>query len=101
MDAPKKMIRIVGGLRYSIDASTLIAHDRYWDGSNQERGGRNTYLYLTPRGRFFTVTLTQWQGERDKLTPITKEEAMDLYEGPLTEHVISYEAAFDVEVKDA
>lgn len=48
-----RMERIVEGKRYSTRTSTLLASDRYWDGSNWERSGRNCYLYVTPRGRYF------------------------------------------------
>ncbi len=74
----------------------------YWDGSNFERHGRNTWLYRTPGGRYFTVTKTQWQGERDILTPVDLEEAIRLYEQDLPEHDVDYEDAFpDVEVVEA
>lgn len=43
-----------------------------------------------------------WQGERDTLTPIDEADAIDLYEGPLTEHVEDYATAFPgVTVEDA
>jgi hypothetical protein len=67
-----------------------------------ERSGRNTFLYRTPHGAYFTVNLTKWQGERDTLTPVSQEEAIDLFEGSLTEHYVPYTEAFpDVDVKDA
>ena len=47
------------------------------------------------------MTLSQWQGESDDLTPCTLEEAIDLYEGSLTEHYEPYDVAFPgVEVVD-
>ncbi len=102
MRPPTKFERIIGGLRYSVATATLLAHDAYWDGSNMERHGRNVYLYRTPRGRYFTVTLTQWQGERDELTPISEEDARLLYEGPLTEHEVGYSNAFpDANIQEA
>jgi recombinational DNA repair protein (RecF pathway) len=67
-----------------------------------ERSGRNCFLYRTKNGAYFTVNLTQWQGERDTLTPITQQEAVDLFEGTLTEHHVKYAEAFPgVEVLDA
>jgi hypothetical protein len=86
--------RVVEGRRYAVATATLLAHDQYWDGHNWERSGRNTWLYRTPRGRFFVVTLTLWQGEQDTLRPVTEEEARELYEGPLSEHATEYEEAF-------
>jgi len=99
---PIRMSRIVNRKRYDTETATLIASDAYWDGHNWERSGRNTFLYRTPRGNYFAVYRTCWQGERDRLEPLTIEEALELYEGPLTEHEAEYEDAFPaIEVEDA
>jgi len=97
-----KFERIIGRKRYSVETAELIADDCYWDGHNYERSGRQTWLYRTPKGAFFTVTRTQWQGEDDSLTPISEGEAIELYEGRLSGHHVDYELAFpDVVVEDA
>jgi hypothetical protein len=102
MRAPENFSRIVGGLRYSTKTATLIAGDDRWDGSSFERHGRNTWLYRTPGGAYFTVTCTQWQGKSDTLKPLTEDEAIQLYENDLPEHMVDYEEAFPgVEIKDA
>lgn len=102
MKPPTNFTRIIGRKRYSVSAATLIADDAYWDGHNFERRGRNTFLYRTEKGAYFTVTLTQWQGERDHLEPIEQDEAIQLYETSLTEHHEDYATAFpDVEIVDA
>lgn len=102
MKAPESFVKIVDKKRYDVRTATLIAHDAYWDGHNFERRGRNTFLYRTPRGRYFTVTLSQWQGERDTLTPIDLDEAIELYEGALCEHAVAYAEAFpDVRIEEA
>ena len=102
MKPPEKFTRIVGRKRYSVATATLIAGNDYWDGHNFERSGRNMFFYRTPNGAYFTVTLTQWQGEDSHLDPVTLEEAISLYEGSLSEHEESYAEAFPgVEVKDA
>ena len=96
------MTRIVNRKRYDTDTATLIASDDYWDGHNFERHGRNRWLYRTRIGAYFVVTRTQWQGEMDSLEPVSVEEAVRLYEGPLSEHAVPYEEAFpDVAVTDA
>ena len=88
-----KMEAIIGRVRYRVADSTLLAHDCYWDGSNMERHGRNTFLYRTPRGRYFAVHLTMWQGERDYIEPLSEDEAYELYES-LPEHELEVEEAF-------
>lgn len=44
--------------------------------------------------------MTCWQGERDTITALTREEAMELYE-TLPEHYVEYEEAFDAVVEEA
>lgn len=102
MNAPTSFKRVVNGTRYDVTKATLIADNVYWDGHNMERNGTNTFLYRTPRGNYFTVYLTQWQGQSDRLEPVSASQAQELYEGPLSEHYVEFEEAFpDVEVKEA
>lgn len=91
---PKSMSRIVNRTRYNTETAQLVASDAYWDGHNFERRGRNMFLYRTPKGAYFTVTQTQWQGERDTLEPVMQDEAIELWEGPLTEHTVDFKTAF-------
>jgi len=96
------MTRIIDRRRYSTATATLLAGDDYWDGHNFERRGRNAYLYRTPGGSYFVLTMTQWQGERDTLRPLDIDEAISLYESVLSEHRVEYAEAFPgVEVIDA
>ncbi len=102
MNPPTSFVRIVDQRRYDVSKATLLASDAYWDGHNFERRGRNRFLYRTPRGRYFTVSLTQWQGEQDALEPVDLDDAILLYEGPLSEHEAEYAVAFPgVEVEEA
>lgn len=101
MRPPENMTRIIERVRYSTATATLIAGNDYWDGHNFERGGTNQFLYRTPNGRYFTVSLTQWQGDQDHLKRVSLDEALELYEGRLSEHYVEYEAAFpDVVVEE-
>jgi len=95
-----EMQRVIGGKRYNVKTATLLASNEYWDGHNFERGGRNTFLYKTKGGAFFAVHMTQWVGERDSIEPLSREEAMTLYE-QLKEHNVEYDQAFDAVVEDA
>ena len=102
MHPAETMTRIVNRTRHDVSKAELLAGDDYWDGHNFERSGRQRFLYRTPRGNYFTVSLSQWQGEQDTLDPVDIDDAILLYEGPLSEHRVEYEAAFpDVEVEDA
>ena len=102
MKPPFDLVRIIDKKRYSVKTATLLADDAYWDGHNFERQGHNTFLYRTPGGAYFEVNLTQWQGERDTLIPVTQQEAIELFETNLSEHAVTYAEAFPtVEVVDA
>ena len=88
------MTAVIGGKRYNTETATEIASDCYWDGHNFERRGRNTFLFKTKNGNYFVQHLTQWQGERDRLEPVTQDEAVSLWETSLTEHSVEFEIAF-------
>jgi hypothetical protein len=90
---PCKMSEIIDRKRYDTDTATLIAGNDYWDGNNFERHGRQTFLYRTPKGGYFLQHLTQWQGEQDRLEPITQDEAVSQWES-LSERRVDFEEAF-------
>ena len=94
------MKQIIDRKVYDTETAQLAASNRYWDGSNWERQGRNTYLYKTAKGNFFAYHTTQWQGESDTITALTVDEAKDLYED-LREHDQDFEAAFGVKPEEA
>jgi hypothetical protein len=87
------MKRIINGKLYNTETAIEVASDRYWDGHNWERGGRNTYLFKTRKGNFFRHDVTCWQGERDSIEPLSEGEAKELYE-ELPEHSLDWEDAF-------
>ena len=93
MRPPSSMERIIDRKRYSTATATVLAGDDYWDGNNWERRGRNRFLYRTPNGGYFLVTLTQWQGESDGITPISLDDAVDEYES-MQEKRVEYAEAF-------
>ena len=102
MHAPDNFTKIINRKKYSTSTAALIASNAYWDGHNFERSGRNTFLYRTPRGNYFYVTLTAWQGERDQLIPVSQGEAIEMYETNLSQHEVEYSDAFpDVIVEEA
>lgn len=94
------MKQVFDGKLYNTETAIVIASDRYWDGHNFERSGRNTYLYKTKKGNYFVYCSTMWQGERDTIEVITLEEAQGYYE-TLPEHEVEYAEAFGVEPVEA
>ena len=85
--------QIINGKTYNTKTATLLPHDRYWDGSNWDRYGRNTYLYRHADGEYFVFRLTMWDGERDHIEPISRANALDIYDS-LPEREVSHEDAF-------
>ncbi len=94
------MKQVIGGKVYDTEKAELVASNRYWDGSNWERHGRNTFLYKTAKGNFFLHHTTLWQGERETIEPVNVEEAKEYFE-KLPEQEIEYVEAFSIEPEDA
>ena len=96
------MIRIVEGVRYDTEKSYLLAYDQAWNGTGHDRTGRNTFLFRSVQaGRFFQVLKTVWEWERDTLIPLTRDQALRLYE-VLPVKDMSLEEAFpEVELVEA
>ena len=98
---PRAKLEVIGGKRYNTETAALIAGDDYWDGHNYERSGRQTFLYMTPKGNYFSTHLTCWEGELDSLEPMSQDEAISLFED-LSEKRMDFEKAFPgVKVEDA
>ena len=101
MHPPKNMRAVIGGKRYSVATSELLAGDDHWDGHNFERSGTNTFLYRTKRGSYFAVHLTQWQGSRNYIDPLGQDDALSLFES-LSEQRVEAEDAFPgVKIEEA
>lgn len=91
---PISVTQVLGGKRYSTDTAIRIASDEYWDGSNWERHGHNTFLFRTKNGSYFKHCRTQWIGEPDgTIEPLEEYEAIALYES-LREQEVPFESAF-------
>lgn len=101
MQPPEDMTAVIDRKRYSVKTALLIAGDDHWDGHNYERRGRNTFLYRTPKGRYFSVHLTQWQGEQKHICAQDEDTAYLMYE-EMTEQRVPVEEAFPgIKVEEA
>jgi hypothetical protein len=91
-DDPRRLLEVrVGG----IDLSAVIA------GHSWERLGWQAFLLRTAKGNHFVQFQSAWPGERDRLLPLSLDEAMRLY-GELPEKKVSFEEAFPgVEIEEA
>ncbi len=77
---PVRMATVIDGRLYDTNLATLLAHDGYWEGHNFERPGRTTYLYRSHEGQYFVEVRTAWHVEEDHLEPVSRTEAVRLYE---------------------
>jgi hypothetical protein len=79
----------------------LVAHDEYWNGYSSEQGGRNTFLFRTPKGEFFAQHQTLLPGEINKIVPLERNEAISLYQS-LRVKEVPFKVVFpDVKLEDA
>jgi hypothetical protein len=98
---PTGMEEVLDGKRYKVDTATLLADNAYWDGSNFDRGGRNSFLFRTPKGNYFQVNMSMWQGETTVFIALSEAEARALFQD-LREHHLTFEEAFPyASVEDA
>jgi len=98
---PQNMIWVVAGKQYRTDKATLVAHDAYWNGYNCEQGGRNTFLFKTPKGNFFAQYQTLLPVETGKIVPLEVDEAVSLYHSLYKKEVPFVVAFPSVKVEDA
>ena len=96
MQPPKNFEQVVKQKRYSTATATLLAGD---DAQGTQPDGRNTFLYRTPNGAYFEVSV--FEKGQPKLFPLTREDAIALYQGPLSKHRVPYAQAFPPGVEDA
>lgn len=94
------MQKIIGGKLYDTDTAHEVASNRYWDGKNWDRSGRNTYLYKTKKGNFFVHNTTLWQGELDDIKELSLIEAKNYYE-ELSVYAMTWEEAFGESPEEA
>ena len=98
---PKDLTEVFNGKRYRTTTAILLASDAHWDGRSNERVGRNTFLFRTPKGSYFMLLQSTWPREKDVLSPLARDEALRVYE-ELTVKATDIEEAFPgIEIEDA
>jgi hypothetical protein len=91
-DEPRRLLDVrVGGL----DLSAIVS------GGGWERLGWQAFLFRTLKGNYFVQFQSTSPGDRDRLLPLSQDEAMRLY-GELPQKKVSFEEAFPgVEIEEA
>jgi len=98
---PKDLTEVINGKRYRTTSASLLASDTQWDGRSNERLGRNTFLFRTPKGNYLMVLQSTWPREQDVLSPLARDEALRVYEELSTKAVDIEEAFPGIEIEDA
>lgn len=93
MNFPDKINQILNRQLYGKDEATLLAHD-VPDGRDLDRADSNRFLFRAINGDFFTVTVEKEDGGRETVTPITRVEAVTLYDRYLSKQEVSFLDAF-------
>jgi hypothetical protein len=109
------MEQVIAGKRYSTDNATLVAHDRTsWEGKTDrrvtgafiyrgpalERRGKKRFLYQSSKGSFFIHHTSRWPTEKERLEPLTRDQAQDLY-SHLPVQLLNWEEAFGETFEEA
>ena len=88
--AGRRVRAMVNKVIYDTAASDALANDFYADGVNEYRDGKAMELYIDREGRYFFAEYTNWEGAKDRITPVTANDAAnfierygtDLHRGP-------------------
>ena len=95
---------IIRGIRYRVADATLLAFDGRYDivsGLCDRPSRLALFLFRGVNRHYFTLRLSDWQDETDRISPCSVGDAMATYRD-LEEKVLTWEEAFpEVKVQDA
>lgn len=60
---------------YDTRDANALANNFYSDGINEYNDGKAMELYVDREGRYFFAEYTNWEGVRDRITPVTANDA--------------------------
>ena len=93
--AGRRVRCMVDHVLYDTSESDALSNNFYADGKNEFLDGRAMELYIDREGRYFFAEYTNWEGAKDRITPVTAKDAAafisrygtDLHRGPKSEDV--------------
>lgn len=74
--AGRRVRCMVNKVIYDTAASDAVANSFYADGVNEYSDGRVRELYIDKEGRFFFAEYSTWEGQKDLIIPVGRDEAM-------------------------
>lgn len=73
--AGRRVRAMVDRVVYDTAASDALANNFYADGVNEYTDGRAVELYTDKEGRYFFAEYSTWEGQRDRIIPVSSNEA--------------------------
>ena len=88
--AGRRVRAMVDKVKYDTEAASALANNFYADGVNEYTDGKAMELYVDDEGRYFFAEYTNWEGVKDRITPVSARDAAvfidkygtDLHRGP-------------------
>lgn len=73
--AGRRVRGMVNRVIYDTASADALANNFYADGVNEYQDGRAMELYIDREGRYFFAEYTNWEGAKDRITPVTANDA--------------------------
>ena len=85
--AGRRVKGMVDRIIYDTAASDALANNFYADGVNEYTDGKALELYIDKEGRYFFAEYTNWEGGKDRISPVSARDAAAFIEKYGTEIV--------------
>lgn len=85
--AGRRVKGMVDRIIYDTVASDALANNFYADGVNEYTDGKALELYIDKEGRYFFAEYTNWEGGKDRISPVSARDAAAFIEKYGTEIV--------------
>lgn len=73
--AGRRVKAMVDRVIYDTAMSDAIANNFYADGENEYTDGKALELYIDKEGRYFFAEYSNWDGVKDRITPVSAKDA--------------------------
>lgn len=71
----RRVKAMVDRVTYDTAASNAISNNFYADGVNEYTDGKAMELYIDKEGRYFFAEYSNWEGGKDRISPVSAAEA--------------------------
>lgn len=85
--AGRRVKGMVDRIIYDTASSDALANNFYADGVNKYTDGKALELYIDKEGRYFFAEYTNWEGGKDRISPVSARDAAAFIEKYGTEIV--------------